>query len=104
MGYRLSRTWNGELNLITAVPDAEDVPDAQRFLRELADLTRLPPSAGLHVLIGPMADVVERAPAADLHILGLQDEPDFAFAEDMVERTRSSCLLVADSGRESALA
>jgi solute carrier family 12 (sodium/potassium/chloride transporter), member 2 len=104
MGYRLSRTWNGELNLITAVDDAEDVPNAQRFLRELADLTRLPPSSGLRVLIGPMAEVVDRAPAADLHILGLQNEPDFAFAEDMVERTRSSCLLVADSGRESALA
>ena len=66
--------------------------------------TRLPPSAGLRVLVGSLRESVDKAPVADLNILGLQDEPDFVFVADMVERTRSSCLLVADSGRESALA
>lgn len=103
MGYRLSRTWNGELNLVTVVDGAADVPDAQRFLEELCDLTRLP-GAHLKVLVGPMKEAVERAPVADLNILGLQPEPDFDFVADVVKRTRSSCLLVADSGRESALA
>ncbi len=36
-------------------------------------------------------------------VIGLQPEPDFAFVRRMVLLSRSSCLFVVDSGRESAL-
>ncbi len=104
MGYRLSVTWKGDLNLLTVTDSDEDIPVAEEFLRQLAELTRLPPNANLEVLVGSFGQCVEQSPTADLHILGLQSEPDFAFVNDVVKRTRSSCLLVADSGRESALA
>ena len=36
--------------------------------------------------------------------MGLQKAPDFAWMQRMIEITRSSCLFVTDSGRESARA
>ncbi len=41
---------------------------------------------------------------ADLNIFGMASETDFEFVCSMVDPTRSSCLFVADSGQESALA
>ncbi len=105
MGYRLMRRWNAHLNLITVVPQAADVPAAQDFLREICDLARIP-TRNTHrvVKIGSFLDAAAQGDAADLNILGLQEDPDFHFMQRMVEVTHASCLFVADSGRESALA
>ncbi|MCB9761113.1 MAG: hypothetical protein H6739_14835 [Alphaproteobacteria bacterium] len=103
-GFRLHRAWGAELNLVTVVPDAEAVPHAERFLQEIIELCRLPVSAKRRVMVGGWEDGVANAPQSDLDIMGLQPDPDFDFVLDMVAKTRSSCLFVMDSGRESALA
>ncbi len=66
-------------------------------------LARLP-DPGIIVEVGPFGDYVGQAPQADLHIFGLTARPDFDFVRDVVDRTRSSCLFVRDSGHESVLA
>lgn len=104
MGYRLARTWKAQINLMTIVPDADDVADADAFLSEVSDLARLPGGTRRKVMVGSFAESLSSAPAADLQILGLRPETDFDFIENVVEYTGSSCLFVADSGRESALA
>jgi solute carrier family 12 (sodium/potassium/chloride transporter), member 2 len=104
MGFRLMNKWQAELHVVTCVPDEEAKAGAERFLRELCDLARIPSSARRHVMVGGFVNCIERAPTADLNILGLQPDPDFDFVRDMVTRSRSTCLFVADSGRESALA
>ncbi len=105
MGYRLMRSWGAELNLITVVPNEEQVAEAMGFLETLCDLTRIPTCADRIVLVGSFDDCIERAPQCDLDLFGMHHENvDFAFMERMVEVTQSSCLFVADSGHESALA
>ncbi len=105
MGYRLMRSWDAELNLITVVPSQDRVAEAQGFLETLCDLTRIPACADRIVLVGSFEECVEQAPQCDLDLFGMHHENvDFAFMERMVELTESSCLFVADSGQESALA
>ncbi len=103
MGYRLQQQWGAEMQVTTVVPDEGDVPEAQEFLAEIADLARLP-GVEQTVLVGGFEDCVKKADVADLAIMGLQRRPDFEFVTRMVELSRSSCLMVLDSGRESARA
>jgi len=103
MGYRLAARWGATLNLITVVPDKSHEAEADAFLRQICDLARIPKTARRHVMVGTFGHCSECAPSADIHILGLQEQPDFAFMQHMVEVTHASCLFVADSGRESAL-
>lgn len=102
MGYRLQRHWDAELNLVTVVGDQEDEAAAEEFLSEVSEVARLPANTNQRVLVGPFTEAVEQAPKADLNIMGLQEDPDFDFMVNMVDQTGSSCLFVADSGRESA--
>ena len=104
MGFRLMRAWDAELNVVTAVTDADEREAADAFLAEVCDLARLPDGTGRTVLVGPFLEVLKKAPNADLQIQGLPTEPDLARLRDIVERARSSCLFVVDSGRESARA
>jgi hypothetical protein len=104
MGYRLARAWSGELNLVCAVEDPGAVRPAHEFLERLRELARLPASTRNHVLVGTFPEAATSAPFSDLAIVGLQEVPDFAFIRRVTDLSRASCLFVADSGRESALA
>lgn len=103
MGYRLQRQWGAEMRVITVVPHDDEVEAAKEYLEEVVDLARLP-NLQMDVLVGPFEDCVGAAAEADLAIMGLQRRPDFGFVTRMVETSRSSCLMVLDSGRESARA
>ena len=97
------RTWGAQMNIIVAIEDERDEPHARNFLNGLCDLARFPDSVGRMVMTKSFSDAVVEAPPADLNILGLRREPDFDWVLDTVKRTRTSSLLVLDSGRESAL-
>ncbi|MCB9766544.1 MAG: amino acid permease, partial [Alphaproteobacteria bacterium] len=105
MGYRLWRNWRGRLALVTVVPSPKQQPAARAFLDALCDLARFPDEIERVVLCGDLKDALQALPSPDLCIFGLQrDAPNLAWAEHMVYETRSSCLFVLDSGRESARA
>jgi len=104
MGYRLCRTWNADVEMITVVREESSRRAAEAYLEEVVDLARMPRSVTRTVLVGGFRDAVAQARIADLSVMGLQPQPDFDFVMDMVERSRGSCLMVLDSGRESALA
>jgi solute carrier family 12 (sodium/potassium/chloride transporter), member 2 len=105
MGYRLMKTWKASVEMITVVRSEEEREAALKYLAQVTDLARIPPKKVRHrVMVGPFGQCVADAPVADLNIMGLQPEPDFAFVTEMVESSRGSCLMVLDSGRESALA
>ncbi len=70
----------------------------------MRDLARIPDRAKSLVLVGPFNECAGNAPQSDLDIMGMQGRPDFDFMNRMIDVTRSSCLFVADSGRESARA
>ncbi|MBH24949.1 MAG: hypothetical protein CMH57_10940 [Myxococcales bacterium] len=103
MGYRLMVRWQANMRLITVIGDESERPQAEAFLADLLDLARIPKPADSLVLVGGFQACLASAPRSDIDILGLQQEPDFDFVAGAVELTRSTCLFVMDSGRESAL-
>jgi hypothetical protein len=105
LAYQLYKTWPGQrFRLASVVRDAEQVNNGQTFLRGLIDDARLPPDAETWVREGSFMERLKDAPPADLQILGVPQRIDLKFMQEVVGKTRSSCLFVRDSGRESALA
>lgn len=102
IGYRLMKRWSAELTLITVIADESERADAETFLYELSELARFPDGTPRSVMVGPFRECAAAAPQADISLMGLQSDPDFEFMLAMIDITRSSCLFVADSGRENA--
>lgn len=103
IAYKLTQNWNAHMRLLTVVDDPSDREDARAFMERVTDLARMPETE-IFVDDGAFKEIVPTAPQADLNIFGLTPDPDFEFMRTMVDRTRSSCLFVRDSGQESALA
>ncbi len=104
MGIRLMRTWNADLHLITTVRDEADAPEAREFLRRISELARLPSKVVREAMVGTFEECMVRATSSDLTILGIAPQPDHERLQTLVELSRSSCVFVRDSGRESARA
>jgi solute carrier family 12 sodium/potassium/chloride transporter 2 len=104
IALQLQLNWEGQLNLITATPDKEEKKRLYNFLDRLSDKARLPSQTEYHVLVGDFKDNLASAPGADINIFGLADTLPFTFMREAPELTKSSCLFVKDSGKESALA
>ncbi|MCP4805503.1 MAG: hypothetical protein GY913_14140 [Proteobacteria bacterium] len=105
MGFRLSRVWGGRLSIATVAATSAEQGAALRFLTELADLARLPPRVDKRVMVGTFAEALANSQPPDLSIFGLSlPLPDLDRAQWLTETSRSSCLLVLDSGQESARA
>ena len=104
IALQLQLNWEGQLNLITATTDKDDKKRLYGFLDRLSDRARLPAQTEYHVLVGKFEDNLESAPGADVNIFGLADKLPFKFMREAPELTKSSCLFIRDSGKESALA
>lgn len=104
LAMRLARSWKSRLVLICAVPTEADRDAARGFLEALFEATRMPAGAAHDVMVGSLEACMESAPQSDLDILALPANPDLAWVRHTVIVTRSACLLVGDSGMESAVA
>ena len=104
LGYQIFRQWKGDIRLLTICQDIEEVENARGYLQRLIDDARLPRSTETWVESGGFTDELRKAPEADINVLGLAQEVNYALLKEIVMKTRSSCLFVRDSGRESALA
>ncbi len=104
IALQLQMNWGGQLNLVTATPQAEHKRKLYNFLERLSDLARLPSETEFHVLIGKFEDNLSSAPGSDINIFGVGEKTPFDFVRRAPELTKSSCLFVRDSGTESALA
>lgn len=101
---QIQLNWSGKINLITVAYDKTDVQRLRGFLERLSDRARLPSMTELHVLTGSFEDALKSAPSADINIMGITKDPPFKFMREATELTKSSCVFVNDSGKESALA
>ena len=104
LAYKLTRNWQGRINLCMSVDDEEQKEVAEAYLDSLRTLTRLPGDTEVMVWQDSFADALQRAPRADLSSFGLPQDPDLAFSQRIVEMVDGSCIFVRDSGDESALA
>ena len=103
IALHLQMNWEGKLNLITSTPHQKEEKQLYRFLHILSDQARLPSMTDLHVLIGEFDDALQRAPRADVNILGFPRKISFDLMRNAAEKTKSTCLFVGDSGQEDAL-
>ncbi len=102
-GFRLMREWDAEVNLMTCIRDEDDRENAERFLEELCDLSRLPAKVRRQVVVGDFHEQLREAEIADVNIIGLPPEPNPKLMREWVEVSHGTCIFVRDSGRESAL-
>jgi solute carrier family 12 sodium/potassium/chloride transporter 2 len=102
MAYKLRANWGGDLNLVTAVEDPEQLHLAEQYLQGLADLARLPGPPGVHVVNTKFFEALATAPFADLSLFALSPEIDFAALRRIIEAADTPCAFVRDSGAENA--
>jgi solute carrier family 12 sodium/potassium/chloride transporter 2 len=102
MAYKLRANWGGDLNLVTAVEDPDQLHRAEQYLHGLADLARLPGPPGVHVVNTKFFDALPIAPFADLSLFALSPEIDFAALRRIIDAADTPCAFVRDSGAENA--
>lgn len=103
IALKLQRNWGAEVRLVMVVADPDAAQAARSFLEDLVGLARIR-GAELVVGTGDFTSFVHRAPAADLSMFGIGEEPRLADLGVLARASGSSCLFVRDSGTESALA
>jgi hypothetical protein len=104
LAYQLARNWQGQITMCMAVADEETQAKAEKFLRELIELVRLPRETKVSVFIAPFLEALSQVRSPDLSIFGLPKEPDLTFSQELVQQVDGSCVFIRDSGDESALA
>lgn len=107
--YMIRQKWDdSELNIVTCIPDnVDDADEREQSMREqlerVIEIARLP-NPSITILHGPFDECLGRAPRSDIDVMGMSSPPDFERMRRSVEKTRSTCVFVADSGQESAMA
>ncbi|MBF0236337.1 MAG: Na-K-Cl cotransporter [SAR324 cluster bacterium] len=104
LGYKLVKNWNARLRVITVVSDENHVDIARKYLGDLMVTARIPKGYEIIAEYTDFKTFLEKSPRADLSIFGLADTISKNFLQQTMIQTKSSCLFVQDSGRESALA
>ncbi len=102
LAYKLRRNWGGDINLVTAVRDLDQLHEADGYLHSLGELARLPGPPGVHVVNRGFLDALAVAPVADASIFALGPRVDFDALRGIIAGSRTPCVFVRDSGLESA--
>jgi solute carrier family 12 (sodium/potassium/chloride transporter), member 2 len=105
VAYRLARSWEGSLRLVTAVGRGGDREEAEAYLQAVVERARLPGPPECVIVESSFADAVGDPPdGCDLHVLALSSQTDFHRLREVQERIGAPCLFVRDSGVENAFA
>lgn len=105
IAYRLARSWDGSLRLVTAVGRTGDRDEAEAYLQAVVERARLPGPPECVILESSFADAVTDPPdGCDLHVFALSSQTDFQRLREVQERIGAPCLFVRDSGVENAFA
>lgn len=104
MALRLHRAWKAEVRIYALIESAEAELAARKWLASLVDLARVPSSVQTEVMVGDLETCLATAPQSDLDLMGLPLDVDLDYVRRSVERSRSACMFLGDSGQESALA
>jgi hypothetical protein len=103
LAIQLQRNWGAELRLVMVVDHPVIEEDAHAFLTDLIRVARVHGAEPV-VMGGTYDDALAAAPQADISVFGIPERPRRTVLRAAMERTRSSCLFVRDSGTESAIA
>jgi hypothetical protein len=101
--YKLMQNWNATINLITVVDDVSKKENAQLFLNELIELSRLSEFKS-KVVVGDFRTELVNSGHVDLNIFGLSNQINLDYNKQLMELSKTSCLFVQNSGNENVLA
>lgn len=101
---QIQKNWDGQVRVLQAVPNEEQVAEAEAYLSSITRALRFPKDAMLQVLVGDFRTVLMTAPKADINIFGMADRPDVQMIQDVFDLVGTSVLFLRDSQFESALA
>ena len=104
LSYQLKRNWHADIRVLSVVQEEENVANAANFLTKLMGYARMPRDIKVQVEHGAFWNFLDRAPRADLNVMGLSETVQKDVLQNLVMKTGGSCLFVLDSGFESALA
>jgi solute carrier family 12 (sodium/potassium/chloride transporter), member 2 len=103
VGYRLHKTWVGQITLWMSVKK-NFVPDAERYLKRLIYEARFPASTQIKVSTMSFAKTLKKAPRGDLHVIPIRGASDMNTIRRISQREHKSFLFVMDSTLEDVLA
>jgi solute carrier family 12 sodium/potassium/chloride transporter 2 len=100
--YKLAINWEATIRILAPVADPGRAGEAREILGELVERTRIPVRE-IVIEEQPFSEALATAPAADLEIFSLPEDPDLGQVRETVRLTRTTCLFCRDSEQESAL-
>ncbi|MGI8574852.1 MAG: amino acid permease [Egibacteraceae bacterium] len=103
IAYKLRRSWDANLELVTAV-DNGDMETARDYMQALIEAARLPAKPEKQVVNKPFEAALREVSAADVNLFGLKTEPDLTRMRRLADLVDGDCLFMLDSGEESAQA
>ncbi len=103
MAYSIKSNWNGKIHIWMVVEDENQGAEGERYLKNLIYESRFPRSTELNVIKGEFQEVLEEAPAGDLHIIPFESS-DLKSINEIGKIEGKSYLFVHDSTKESVLA
>jgi amino acid transporter len=103
IAYKLKLNWNARIRLIAIANNIKDERKASNMLNDIVDLARLPIN-NREVLIGDIDELIIGSPKADLNIFCNTELMSTEYCNKTMERMKSTCLFIKDSGHENILA
>lgn len=97
---QLEKNWSCFLRVLTAVDDSSLEASAYDELKEVVDLGRLNVRTEIHVFTLPFMDAIEKSPAADLNIFGINEHVKPDFIRKTSDAVKTGALFIMDSGNE----
>ncbi len=101
---QLKKSWDGFIRILQIIESNEERDSAVAYLSRLAELMRLPQDVDIQVLTGKFPEILEQAPAAQINILGMAENPDLALVRKVSDVIKTPVLFLRDSSHESAVA
>ena len=103
IAYKLMLNWKAEIRLISVINDKESKKKAKDFINEVVNLARMP-ITNKEVMLGNLADLIQTGPKADINIFCNTESMTIEYCQKTMEKTKSTCLFIKDSGNENILA
>ncbi|MCH9662797.1 MAG: amino acid permease [Gammaproteobacteria bacterium] len=100
----IERNWNGNIRLISVIDSLSEEKKRYQHLEKMAELARMPRHTIKQVLIGDFDEQFENPPDGDLNIFGTSHDVNMESIHHLVKISKTSCLFVKESGRESFIA
>jgi hypothetical protein len=101
-GHKLKRNWGADLDVIARMEEGDDREEAEKFLKLVVELARIPNARTLTAVDGREAEAVGDSPP-DLSVFPFVTQTGFNEMRRLSDQVGGVCLFALDSGEENVL-